>query len=254
MAAARHRVRVATRVARLVRVGMLPRALATQEPRGPHCISRLRRRALGLRVACGARPRSAAAREAQPAVRMLEVPARALPGKRLSDAQAEAFELIGVLFSELLEEALHLVFLVVDGARDGSPRRAAVPDETQVREVQGQRRVALAAAVAHAPAAHGLLQLALPAAGAHEEELEHGHVAQRATARLDVARRRQPRRCAQEARTELGRQDSRALVAPRLLAGSLLGQARQLHAGALAAARAAEVGPECTDAGGTGVA
>ena len=74
--------RVAAMLARLVRVRHLSRALSAYHAIGPR--AHLRRRAVGLLVADGTRVSAAAAREAQPPVRVLVVRARALVWQRLA--------------------------------------------------------------------------------------------------------------------------------------------------------------------------
>ena len=93
---------------RLIRVGHLPRALATDHARGPR--AERRGGALRERVARCARVAPAAAREAQPAVRVLEVLARALVGERLADADAELPELLAAPLAQLLEQRRALLF------------------------------------------------------------------------------------------------------------------------------------------------
>ena len=76
---------------RLIRVGHLPRALATDHARGPR--AERRGGALRERVARCARVAPAAAREAQPAVRVLVVLACALVGQRRARDDAEDLHL-----------------------------------------------------------------------------------------------------------------------------------------------------------------
>ena len=102
---------IATEGTWLVGIGHLTRALATQHAIRPR--TELGRGAVGGGVAHGTRVCTPAAREAQPAERVLEVRARALIWKGLPNGDAKNLELIGILLSQLLEQALELVLVVV---------------------------------------------------------------------------------------------------------------------------------------------
>ena len=154
---------------RLIRVGHLPRALATDHARGPR--AERRGGALRERVARCARVAPAAAREAQPAVRVLEVLARALVGERLADADAELPELLAAPLAQLLEQQLHLVLLVLGTTTHRAPRRPCEMPQRHVGHVDGERLMAASAVVSSASSPLELLdgELRVAIAALHQQ-------------------------------------------------------------------------------------